>query len=138
MRLFCFIIMALFGSSAIRAQAPDSGLAFVKEGKESRSKIGQDFLSKISRFCLMFVIITGVFSCKSLEHKQDNTQYDKITRKNVYLFVEELPKYKGSEVYKGGEVEFTKELFNNIHHTIKSLTTISRIKHQPGFPHCLL
>lgn len=57
-----------------------------------------------------------MFSCKSLEDKQDNSQYDIITRKNVYIFVEELPKYKGSEIYKGGEIEFTKDLVNNIHY----------------------
>ena len=78
--------------------------------------ICQEYLSKISRFCLLFVIITGVLSCKTLELKQGNSQYDKITRKNVYIFVEELPKYKGVEIYKGGEVEFTKELINNIHY----------------------
>ena len=69
---------------------------------------GQEFLSKISRFCLLFIMMTGVFSCKSLEDKQEYTQYDKITRKNVYIFVEEMPKYKG------GEVVFLKELVNNI------------------------
>jgi len=70
--------------------------------------IGQELLSKISRFCLIFIIITSVFSCKSLEHKQEYTQYDKITRKNVYMVVEEMPQYKG------GEAVFLKELVNNI------------------------
>ena len=57
---------------------------------------------------LFLAIITGLFSCKSLEHKQENTQYDKISRKNVYIFVEEMP------CYKGGDVVFLKELANNI------------------------
>ncbi len=70
--------------------------------------IGLEYLSRISRFCLLFVIITGVFSCKSLEHLQEKSQYDKITRKKVYIFVEELPKYKG------GDVAFSKEFANNI------------------------
>ena len=70
--------------------------------------IYQEFLSKNSRFCLLFVILTGLFSCKSLEHKQEYTQYDKITRKNVYVVVEEMPKYKG------GEGVFLKELVDHI------------------------
>ena len=36
------------------------------------------------------------------------TQYDKITRKNVYIVVEEMPQYKG------GEGVFLKELANNV------------------------
>ena len=68
---------------------------------------GREFLSKISMFCLLFAIITGMFSCKSLEHKQEYTQYDEITRKNVYIVVEEMPQYKG------GEGLFLKELANN-------------------------
>ena len=36
------------------------------------------------------------------------SQYDKITRKNVYIFVEELPQYKG------GNIAFSKEFANNI------------------------
>ena len=47
-------------------------------------------------------------SCKSLEDKQEYTQYDKITRKNVYMVVEEMPQYKG------GEGVFLKELANNV------------------------
>ena len=70
--------------------------------------IYQEFLSKNSRFCLLFVILTGLFSCKSLEHKQEITQYDIITRKNVYVVVEEMPKYKG------GEGVFLKELVDHI------------------------
>ena len=70
--------------------------------------IYQEFLSKNSRFCLLFVILTGLFSCKSLEHKQELTQYDKMTRKNVYVVVEEMPKYRG------GEVVFLKELVDHI------------------------
>ena len=70
--------------------------------------IDKDFLSKISRFCLLFVILTGVFSCKSLEHRQEITQYDKMTRKNVYVVVEEMPKYRG------GEGVFLKELVDHI------------------------
>ena len=49
-----------------------------------------------------------MFSCKSLEHKQENTQYDKTTSKNVYVFVEEMPKYIG------GDAAFLKDLVNNI------------------------
>ena len=70
--------------------------------------IYKEFLSKNSRFCLLFVILAGLFSCKSLEHKQEYTQYDKITRKNVYVVVEEMPKYKG------GEGVFLKELVDHI------------------------
>lgn len=69
---------------------------------------GREFLSKISMFCLLFAIISGVYSCKSLEHKQEYTQYDKITRKNVFIVVEEMPQYKG------GEGVFLKELANNV------------------------
>ena len=76
--------------------------------KNTMTKIGWEFLSKISIFCLLFAIITGMFSCKSLEHKQEYTQYDKITRKNVYMVVEEMPQYKG------GEGVFLKELANNV------------------------
>ena len=57
---------------------------------------------------LFLAIITSEFSCKSLEHKQEITQYDKMTRKNVYMVVEEMPKYKG------GDGVFLKELVNNI------------------------
>ena len=69
---------------------------------------GREFLSKISMFCLLFAIISGVYSCKSLEHKQEYTQFDEITRKNVYIVVEEMPQYKG------GEGVFLKELANNV------------------------
>lgn len=69
---------------------------------------GREFLSKISMFCLLFAIISGVYSCKSLEHKQEYTQFDEITRKNVYIVVEEMPQYKG------GEGVFIKELANNV------------------------
>lgn len=77
-------------------------------GMTTIGTIDQEFLSKTSRFCLLFVILTGLFSCKSLEHKQELTQYDKMTRKNVYVVVEEMPKYKG------GEVVFMKELVDHI------------------------
>ena len=69
---------------------------------------GREFLSKISMFCLLFAIISGVYSCKSLEHKQEYTQFDEITRKNVYIVVEEMPQYKG------GEDVFLKKLANNV------------------------
>ena len=83
-------------------------LEFIKNTMKTIGTIGQELLSKISRFCLIFIIITSVFSCKSLEHKQEYTQYDKITRKNVYMVVEEMPQYKG------GEGVFLKELANNV------------------------
>ena len=83
-------------------------LEFIKNTMKTIGTIGQELLSKISRFCLIFIIITSVFSCKSLEHKQEYTQYDKITLKNVYMVVEEMPQYKG------GEAVFLKELVNNI------------------------
>ena len=67
-------------------------------------KIYQVFIMKT----LLLVIMAGMFSCKSLEHKQGKNQNDKISRKNVYVVVEEMPKYKG------GEVVFLKELANNI------------------------
>ena len=69
-----------------------------------------EYLSKISRFCLLFVIITGVYSCKSVEHKQDYTQYDAMTRRNVYIVVEEMPKYKGGD---GG---FLNDFVNHLHY----------------------
>ena len=80
----------------------------IQETMTAIGTTGREFLSKISMFCLLFAIISGVYSCKSLEHKQEYTQFDEITRKNVYIVVEEMPQYKG------GEGVFLKELANNV------------------------
>lgn len=46
-------------------------LEFFKNTMTNIGIIGQELLSKISRFCFLFVIISGVFSCKSLEHRHE-------------------------------------------------------------------
>lgn len=69
---------------------------------------GLEFLSRINRFCFLLVIIAGLFSCKSLEYKHEGVQYDKISRKNVYIVVEDMPQYKG------GETLFLEDFANNI------------------------
>ena len=52
-----------------------------------------------------------LFSCHSVKCQQENVQYDSLTRKNVYVFVEKMPDYNG------GEVAFINEFSKNFQYT---------------------
>lgn len=54
----------------------------------------------LNRWGLLMVIMFSAFSCSSLKNVQDNElmQYDSLTRKMVYTFVEKMPQYKGGNI----------------------------------------
>lgn len=58
------------------------------------------------------VIMFSAFSCSSLKNVQDNgfMQYDSLTRKMVYTFVEKMPQYKG------GNIAFIDEFGRKFHY----------------------
>lgn len=58
------------------------------------------------------VIMFSAFSCSSLKNVQDNElmQYDSLTRKMVYTFVEKMPQYKG------GNIAFIDEFGRKFHY----------------------
>ena len=55
-------------------------------------------LLEISKYNLLFIIMFCLYSCHSIKAQQENLQYDSLTQKNVYIFVEKMPSYNGGEV----------------------------------------
>ena len=55
-------------------------------------------LSEINNCNLLFVIMFCLYSCHSIKGQQENSQYDSLTQKSVYVFVEKMPNYNGGEV----------------------------------------
>ena len=49
-----------------------------------------------------------MYSCHSAKNQQENLQYDSLTQKNVYVFVEKMPNYNGSE--EAFMTDFSKKL----------------------------
>lgn len=66
----------------------------------------------LNRWVLLMVIMFSAFSCGSLKNVQDNEfmQYDSLTRKMVYTFVEKMPQYKG------GNIAFIDEFGRKFHY----------------------
>lgn len=66
----------------------------------------------LNRWVLLMVIMFSAFSCSSLKNVQDNEfmQYDSLTRKMVYTFVEKMPQYKG------GNIAFIDEFGRKFHY----------------------
>ncbi len=58
------------------------------------------------------VIVFSAFSCSSLKNVEDNgfMQYDSLTCKMVYTFVEKMPQYKG------GNIAFMNEFGRKFHY----------------------
>lgn len=58
-----------------------------------------------------YLIILSIFSCSPLKKAQDSNliQYDSLTRRKVYTFVEEMPHYKG------GNRAFINDFCQNFH-----------------------
>ena len=65
-------------------------------------------LLAISRYSLFTIV---VFSCNSVKSQQtnDSTQYDNLTKKYEYTFVEQMPNYKGDDS------AFMKDFINCFH-----------------------
>ena len=70
-----------------------------------------EHLLEINKYNLLFIIMFCLFSCHSVKCQQENVQYDSLTRKNVYVFVEKMPDYNG------GEVAFINEFSKNFQYT---------------------
>ena len=51
----------------------------------------------LNKFSLFIVIMVSIFSCTPLKNVQSSNlvQYDTLTNRNVYTFVENMPQYKG-------------------------------------------
>lgn len=60
--------------------------------------IHQERLLEISKYNLLFMIMFCLYSCNSVKGQQEYLQYDSLTQKNVYIFVEKMPEYNGGEV----------------------------------------
>ena len=63
--------------------------------------IGTIFLEHLlenNKYNLLFIIMFCLYSCHSIKYQQENLQYDSLTQKNVYIFVEKMPNYNGGEV----------------------------------------
>lgn len=54
-------------------------------------------LLEISKCNLLIIIMLCLHSCYSVKGQQENLQYDSLTRRNVYIFVEKMPNYNGGE-----------------------------------------
>lgn len=69
---------------------------------------------------LLMVIIFSAFSCSSLKNVQDNglMQYDSLTCKMLYTFVEKMPRYKG------GNQAFMSAFGNSFHYEFKKYEDI--------------
>ncbi len=54
----------------------------------------------INKYNLLIIIIFSAFSCSSVKSQQENklVQYDDLSRKYVYTFVEQMPNYKGGDI----------------------------------------
>jgi hypothetical protein len=74
---------------------------------------------KISLFIL---ILLFNISCYSLSHVQNDTQYDSITRRNVYSFVQEMP------IYKNGTNDFLKDFAKAFHYNGTETQTLVKIQ----------
>ena len=54
----------------------------------------------INKYNLLIIIIFSAFSCSSIKNQQENkfVQYDDLSKKYVYTFVEQMPNYKGGNI----------------------------------------
>lgn len=54
----------------------------------------------VNKYNLLIIIIFTTFSCSSVKSQQENklVQYDDLSRKYVYPFVEQMPNYKGGDI----------------------------------------
>ncbi|WP_129617220.1 hypothetical protein [Bacteroides cellulosilyticus] len=66
----------------------------------------------LNKCSLLMVIVFSAFSCSSLKNVEDNgfMQYDSLTCKMVYTFVEKMPQYKG------GNIAFMNEFGRKFHY----------------------
>lgn len=66
----------------------------------------------ISKYSLFTIIVFSIFSCYSVKSQQTNDaiQYDNLTQKYVYTFVEQMPNYIG------GDSAFMKDFINCFHY----------------------
>jgi hypothetical protein len=54
----------------------------------------------INEYNLLIIIMFSAFSCSSLKNQQESklVQYDNLTGRYVYTFVEQMPNYKGGDI----------------------------------------
>ena len=74
-------------------------------------KIRMERLLEINKYNLLFIIMFCLFSCHSVKCEQENVQYDSVTQKNVYIYVERMPEYNG------GKVAFLNDFSKNFQYT---------------------
>ena len=69
----------------------------------------------LNKFSLFIVIMVSIFSCTPLKNVQSSNlvQYDTLTNRNVYTFVENMPQYKG------GTRAFMNEFGKRFHYEFK-------------------
>lgn len=69
----------------------------------------------LNKFSLFIVIMFSIFSCTPLKNVQSSNlvQYDTLTNRNVYTFVENMPQYKG------GTRAFMNEFGKRFHYEFK-------------------
>lgn len=60
---------------------------------------------------LLLIIIFCLYSCHSVKNLQGKLQYDSVTQKNVYIFVEKMP------CYNGGDVAFMNDFSQKLRYT---------------------
>lgn len=74
----------------------------------------------LGKLSLLVLFMFTALSCSSLKNVQDNglMQYDSLTRKMVYTFVEKMPQYKG------GNIALMNELGRKFHYEFEKYEDI--------------
>ncbi|MFR8837319.1 hypothetical protein [Bacteroides nordii] len=77
--------------------------------------IPQVYLLVVNKCSLFIVVVFSMLSCYSVRDQQTNDaiQYDDLTKKYVYTFVEQMPNYKG------GDDTFIKDFRDNFSYSFK-------------------
>lgn len=83
--------------------------------------IRPESLLEINKCKLLFMIMFCLYSCHSVKGQQENLQYDSLTQKNVYIFVEKMPDYNG------GEVAFLNDFIKKLQYTFSEGQEIQTI-----------
>ena len=72
-------------------------IIYVKNIMMTIGPIFPERLLRVNKCCLLIFTIFCLSSCYSVKEQQENVKYDSLTQRNVYFFVEKMPKYNGGD-----------------------------------------